>query len=389
MKKIVLFLILSSFSTIVFSQQVFFENLPNIPERVSGACCAVNDGKIYLCNGWNTGSDGAELTNSIQVYNISDSSWYVLNFPDVIAKRYHNCEIINNKLYMFNGEPDNNRMEIIDLSNNSFSLGSPNPAPSRASGSATFGDNIYFFGGRISYNTYSNTLMVYDISSDSYTFLSVMPEPKETEGEIINGKLYIVGGYNGNVSNKINIYDIETDTWEDDYIMPNNGVSAHSVSKFEDKIFIIGDYNNLDYLAYFNTSDNTFNELNSNLIRRRHASSVVDNGFFYVMGGNLDDGTTTLNSFQVANLNEVLSIDDVNVFDDISLHPNPFTDYVIVNSKDFVEFEYNIYDSNLRLLKKGTSSVNENLSIKDLNAGIYFLQIQFKKGSKTFKIIRK
>ncbi|RTZ49901.1 hypothetical protein EJ377_07030 [Chryseobacterium arthrosphaerae] len=75
---------------------------------------------------------------------------------------------------------------------------------------------------------------------------------KETKGKIVNNKLYVIGGFNGTSSNLIDVFDLDTNRWTHQYKMPV-GVSGHSLAVADSKIFIVGDYDNQSFLAYFDT----------------------------------------------------------------------------------------------------------------------------------------
>ena len=166
---------------------------------------------IYISNG---GSIVFPFQNSIERYDHSTQTWEILDV-ELKQKRYGSMELIDDKLFIFNGSTSNSKndlMEVYDLIDNKLEVKKGSPYPVSYAGSATYNGEIYSFGGK-SGKIYSNRLYKYDPKSDSWTKLAKMKEKKQTQGEIINGKLYTIGGYNGKSSNKIHEYDIETDTW--------------------------------------------------------------------------------------------------------------------------------------------------------------------------------
>lgn len=129
-----------------------------------------------------------------------------------------------------------------------------------------------------------------------------MPESKETKGAIVNGKLYVFGGYNGSVSNRIDMYDIQTNVWKSLGTMPI-GVSANAIAVDGTTILIAGDYTNEKYLASYEVNTGVFNVIQSNMKARRHAGAAEINSKLYVMGGNLNSSTTSsLSSLQMASI---------------------------------------------------------------------------------------
>ena len=120
----------------------------------------------------------------------------------------------------------------------------------------------------------------------------------------MNDKLYVIGGFNGTSSRLINVFDLNTNRWTDQFIMPA-GISGHSLAVSGDKIFMAGGYNNQAFLAYFDTTTNKFHQLSSNMIPRRHAAAEVYNNKLYIIGGSTTSSTkSAIKSLQAADITE-------------------------------------------------------------------------------------
>ena len=112
----------------------------------------------------------------------------------------------------------NGNFEKISLLDGSIEFLSENPQPSRAAGISTWQNKIYSFGGSIPPPNYSNKLYEFDPESDNWAEIAEIPFAGETKGEIIDGKLYIFGGFNGTVSDRIDIYSASKKTPKQLYI---------------------------------------------------------------------------------------------------------------------------------------------------------------------------
>lgn len=130
----------------IFSQSLSFVNKANMNFARSGSASATDGANEYIVNGFTASKP---YTSEIEKYNYGNDSW--LNFPTnvpTIAKTFANAEIVNNKLYIFNGKTgvdiNNNRLEIIDLSTGILTYGAVNPFPVSNAGSAVSGNDIYF-----------------------------------------------------------------------------------------------------------------------------------------------------------------------------------------------------------------------------------------------------
>lgn len=134
--------------------------------------------------------------------------------------------------------------------------------------------------------------------------LTDMPEAKNTQIEIINQKIYVIGGYDGQLASKrIDFYDMKTKKWTFVGEMPY-GFSSHATAVYNDKIWIIGNYNlNDQQLAYYDIQENAFVTVNSNIKPRRHANAEIINGKLYVFSGSETSSiTSALTSMQVTTL---------------------------------------------------------------------------------------
>jgi len=293
MKKITLSFMLFFAVYILTAQSIQFDSLTNMPVPRSGVCSATDGQFIYVVNGFS----GENYWNpEIFKYDISLGTWSI--FTDLtIGKHYASTAIIEDKLYVFNGNATkgvNDKVEIINLKDQSISFGQTTPYQSGNGGVATWEDKIYSFGGFIRTNQYSKKVFVYHTKKDQWKYVTDLPEGFETEGEIVS--------YNGEMSNKIYIFNLSTNKWEEPYEMPT-GISAHTTAVDKNTIYIVGDYKNRKQIASFDTSTNQYKVLENNMKPRRHAAVEIIKGKLYVMGGNVESSiNTAMQNVQVAKL---------------------------------------------------------------------------------------
>jgi N-acetylneuraminic acid mutarotase len=284
---------------------LIFNNLADMPTALGAISSASDDNYFYVSNGF---SAKEKYTGLVEKYDIAKNHWSILT-TSLITKQFASSIIVGNELYVFNGDLNdgtlNKKMEVVDLNTGEIEFSTDNPIPAHAAGVASWNQTIYFFGGNISAGKqkYSNNLYKFDTTTRKWTKLSNMPEKKETKGVIIDGKLYVLGGYNGKVSDNITMYDIETDKWTKLSDLPS-GISAHSVVAYGKKIFTVFDYTNQTFIGYYDIPTNKFTVLEqSNMIGRRHAGAHIVNDKLYIMGGNTSNlMNSCLSSLQVADL---------------------------------------------------------------------------------------
>lgn len=262
-------------SLLTRAQTLNFKSLANMSVGRGAITSVIVDDNIYVSNGYQENGGSA---NYIEKYNITDNKWSLLHVT-ISPKKFANSETYDNKIYIFNGW-GNSHLEIVDLATNTIKKGAVNRSYTGNAGSAIYNGKIYVFGGSglngAATTKFSDRFQYYDIASDTWHPLPDMPTAREAKGKIVNDKLYVIGGFNGTSSRLINVYDLKTDRWTNQYTMPS-GISGHALAVSGDKIFIAGGYNNQTFLAYFDTTTHKFHPLSSNMIPRRHAAAEIYN----------------------------------------------------------------------------------------------------------------
>jgi N-acetylneuraminic acid mutarotase len=387
-----LLLLLFFASLFAHAQTLTFKNLKNMSAGRGAITSVIVNDNIYVSNGYQEKASDAKY---IEKYNITDNSWTVLN-STLLPKRFANSETYNNKIYIFNGW-GNSHLEILDLATNTITKGAVNRSYTGNSGSAIHNGKIYVFGGSglngAAKTTFSNKFQYYDIASNTWNPLPNMPTARETKGKIVNDKLYVIGGFNGTPSRMVNVYDLNTNVWVDQYTMPA-AISGHSLAVSGDKIFIVGGFNNQSFLAYFDTTTNKLHQLSSNMIPRRHAAAEVYNNKLYIIGGSTTSLTSSaIKSIQVADINEsVLSANEAN--EDQVLKTKVYTNasrdgFVISNKNNSNQFEYTVFSIDGKQIAKGFAFYNKNIDLSKVQKGTYIFSYKNEKGlSQQIKIVR-
>ncbi|MGE8433933.1 Kelch repeat-containing protein [Chryseobacterium joostei] len=291
------------YSLLTHAQTLQFKSLANMSVGRGAITSAIVDDNIYVSNGYQENGGNA---NFIEKYNITDNKWSILN-ATLSPQKFANSETYDNKIYIFNGW-GNSHLEIVDLATHKVTKGAVNRSYTGNAGSAIHNGKIYVFGGSglngAATTVFSNRFQYYDIASNTWHPLPDMPTAREAKGKIVNDKLYVIGGFNGTSSRLINVYDLKTNLWTNQYTMPA-GIYGHSLAVSGNKIFIAGGVNNQSFLAYFDTTTNTLHQLSSNMIPRRHAAAEVYKNKLYIIGGSTTSITkSAIKSIQVADISD-------------------------------------------------------------------------------------
>ncbi len=365
----ILFFFFSLSGNALFAQNVNFIDAKEMPVGRSAHGTATNGKSIFVCNGFTTQSS---YSSEVYEYNLIDDEWSLLT-DSTIEKRFSAAEIISEKLYLLNGVDSNNEvvwnLEIVDITTGEIRQGAATLWPAKSVGTAVWQGKLYAFGGSYSDMDFSNKFAVYFPFTDQWTDLPELPVGIETRGEFVDGKLYVFGGWNGGVSNRIDMFNLQTNRWTQIGTMPK-GISAHATAVDGTKIWLVGDYSDLESLAYFDTKDNSFHEVQSNMMGRRHAGAVTIDEKLYVVGGNQTSSiSSSLPSVQVSEIvSSTLENEDSK---SILAFPNPVTDNLNLQQRLKSATIYNVDGKVVKRLFEVVPF--QNIDVSDLKSGNYVL----------------
>lgn len=222
-----------------------------ISPRQSFAAVSLN-GKIYAMGGNNNGVNTIDVLSSVEIYDPVSNTWSQGKHMSYTRACFM-ASAVNGKIYAMGGHDrftNSNRLssvEVYDPALDSWSAVKPVPKGCESAASAVVGKKIYVMGG-YSPSGLSNTTYVYDTELNTWETKAPMLEPLGSPKAVAVGdKIYLIGGMNSGDglscrSNLVYIYDVTSNTWQEDPIMmpePRVGFGAEVV---DDVIYAIGGY---------------------------------------------------------------------------------------------------------------------------------------------------
>jgi len=258
--------------------------------RINHSAAAVN-GKIYASR--NT------YYTPIDEYDPGTNTW---TQKASSAGNYHGQSIAsaNGKVYLLGGgRPAGkgyitfNTVEEFDPQSNTFRARASMPTARYYFASATMNGIIYAIGG-LYYNyswtgTAKNVMEAYDPATDTWSTKATMTTARYYHSAAAaNGKIYVIGGYNGGPLSSVEVYDIATDTWSSKSAMTTAryGLSAVEVNG---RIYAIGGRGVSDpyfsLIEEYNPSTDTWTTMLSLPSTQAEHASVTMDGYVYIMGG--------------------------------------------------------------------------------------------------------
>lgn len=242
--------------------------------RSDGIALAVFENKIYVIGGRTV--DGGITTGINEVYNPATDTWETKK-PMPTARQELEANTVNGKIYLIGGVVPDPKL----------------PA----------GVSVYIP---------TNRTEVYDPHADTWTNGSSLPNILfNYASSVLDNKIYIVAGNNGDTTNTTQIYNPETDAWTIGAQIPR-GVQAAAACTLSDVIYVIGGFVGfvfpIDYVQVYYAENNSWT-LREPLPTARYSIAVAAvKGAIYAIGGSpgLFENATAQNDRYISPSNEPL-----------------------------------------------------------------------------------
>ncbi|MDV3668233.1 hypothetical protein CMU39_09370 [Elizabethkingia anophelis] len=288
---------------ILKSENLKFYNGQDLPNEIQLPASTSNGTYITVTNG---------IKN--YYYDILSFSWKKLENSFLMTSELQGANIImtDTHFIIFNGlNTFNNYNEIWSSNPYDKNLHKPsysNFLPSHKDASITynysFPNEVYMSGGKMSTGIFDNGLYKIRIENGmlrSSSKIANLPDVKEAHIELIDNKIYVIGGDKGISENRIDMYDLDTKIWKFLGRIPYP-ISDYTTCKSKNKIWIIGNgIINKPQLSYYNFTTNEFVTISNNLaFRKQPNAEIIDDRLFIFGGKTFDD--KPLQSLEVANI---------------------------------------------------------------------------------------
>ena len=244
--------------------------------------------------------------DDLLVYDLDRDVWEKSDIK--FRKRaYHNLHVHEDQLYVLGGkrlsrgrkyEYLDDKIEVFDKKENTLLVDDTNPHQAVNFASFTHDDKIIVMGGSVKQKgndrkEYTNKVHLYDLKSGLWYEMASMPMAKETNGVLVNNKVYLIGGFNKKPLTSIEAFDIVSGKWTKEGEL-FEGFSKPAVAYNGDMIY---GFENGKMITY-NTKTK---ELNQYLIDLDLKGSKLyyANNKLYVLGGFRENSFATIPSAQL------------------------------------------------------------------------------------------
>ncbi|WP_041170390.1 thrombospondin type 3 repeat-containing protein [Vibrio sp. EJY3] len=362
-----------------FAEWQVLENIPN--GRTHFSVEAVNN-EIYVVGG-SPSSSGSSASVEVDVYDTVTQTWST--GPSMPTARQRTASgVINGQLYIAGGANNSNSMigelTALDIATGVWSARTSMPDGGRAwAVGGVLNGKLYVIGGLDQQGpSLANvgTTSIYDPNSDSWSEGSPMPTPRRgSAGAVLNGEIYVVGGYGEGQLAIVEAYNPLTDQWTTKASLPSPRWYP-SAAAVDGKLYVIGGTDNNDQrVDIYDPSTNSWTAGPDLAVSHGWGSAATSIGStVYVLGGNL--GLTAFESQELRPLPIAYAGVDV----EVDVGENVLLDGV--NSTDSQDHNYQLsYQWSLVEAPQGsTSSISSATSravhfIPDL-PGTYRIALQ-------------
>ena len=170
---------------------------------------------------------GQVYKGNLLVYDIKTGLWEISKMK--FRKRaYHNLNEYKDKIYVLGGkrvsangvfEYLDDKIEVFDIKNKTITIDNTNPHQASEFASFTHNNDIIIMGGSVKMKEnglkeYSNKVHSYDLNSGYWYELADMRTAKETNGVLIQDKIYLIGGFNAKPLSTMESFDLLTEKWK-------------------------------------------------------------------------------------------------------------------------------------------------------------------------------
>ena len=259
--------------------------------------------------------------NTIQLFSIATKTWNTISYTgSFTARRLHVATLYNNDVYVIGGCTSSSEIPLNDVVKFTIATSTWSPIsytgtfPARWFHSVTLvNGDIYIIGGYNGYGTHFNDIRKFNIATSIWTDVGYTGTFSAREGHsatLYNNLIYVIGGNYGSSSNKNDVltFNIATSVWTN--IVYSGTFSArwaHTATLYNDAIYVIGgrigtgtsNYNDVLMFILATNTWVTISPIGSYTPRGIH-DTVLYNNIIYFMDGSYANTAVLSDMYQMS-----------------------------------------------------------------------------------------
>jgi N-acetylneuraminic acid mutarotase len=208
----------------------------------TGAAAGAINGKVYVAGGWGRTNPVAR----VDAYNIATDTWTQVASMPAARAHVNGGTVINGKLYVSGGINrsglQTRSLFVYDPATNRWTQKADMPRSSCGGDQGVIAGRLYVYTGCQAQNTMGAVFFRYNPSTNTWVQRAAPPiDHSSGAGDAMGGKFYLNGGFSccdGNTYN-LDIYDPATNKWT---TRLGTGAIATTASMLNGKLYVIGGY---------------------------------------------------------------------------------------------------------------------------------------------------
>ena len=371
-------------------------SIPNASGLSKSTCVKLNNGKILLFGGSQNGS--APQSNKVFEYTISSDSWVTLtDLPNSLGREQMKSTLINDSIILITGGlstissaleyPTTNY--LYNTNTNTFTPAGNLPIGVINHTSTLLSNGEVLITGGFDGNQARDEVYVFNLQNGWRTLSSTLSVAVSSHrAVIVNGKVYIYGGFNiplFEFSDKLDIYDPALDDINPLTVGPL-ACSQFAMVAFNSTILIAGGNKVLPNTSFgvtneayiYNLNNNTFSTISSlpNIRGGMEISELGNSGKFIFSGGNISLSEPYDDAI-IYDANQTAGMIENNGANLIEVYPNPCQNelHIKVNSTEN-STQYEVFNSIGQIVKSGEIEPNNStINTSEFPQGFYIISI--------------
>ncbi len=271
--------------------------LQPVPSPTEGMQTGVVGDKIIAAYGFSPSSGDTNLT---RIYDIDHDTWS-FGSPAPLPVRSEGTAVTHGgEFYAIGGRPVGlvgSNLERYTVATDTWVSLSPMTIPRAGLAAAVVGNSIYAIGGRSTNAPCSGGELAdverYDIATDMWMPVAPLPTAMSDLAAVEKGgKIYAFGGCAGSASfsDQVLVYDPSTDTWTNSTPMPRARAAFYQVGVKGDNIYVMGGMNPFlvtrPEVDVYDVAHDSWTTLAMPMLHPRGEMGVVSHGGrIYTVGG--------------------------------------------------------------------------------------------------------
>lgn len=371
-------------------------SIPNASGLSKSTCAKLNNGKILLFGGSQNGS--TPQSNKVYQYDIATNSWIILSdLPNALGREQMHATLMNDSIILLTGGistissaleyPTTNY--LYNTNTNTFTPAGNLPIGVINHTSTLLSNGEVLITGGFDGNQARNEVYVFNLQNGWRTLSSSLSVAVSSHRAVlVNGKVYIYGGFNiplFEFSDKLDVYDPTLDA-----ISPLTSgplaCSQFAMVAFNSTILIAGGNKVLPNTSFgvtneayiYNLNNNTFSTISSmpNIRGGMEVSELGNSGKFIFSGGNISLSEPYDDAI-IYDANQTAGMIENNGANLIEVYPIPCQNelHIKVNSTEN-STQYEVFNSIGQIVKSGEIEPNNStINTSEFPQGFYIISI--------------